>query len=124
MTMFDEVLGQVDAAIDDIYGEYFSYEPRIETLGGESEADPDRAPLARVLGVFSMAAMHLTEQGGRQALGYVSALPRFSFVTGQLPSPVRRLDRFIRLKDSAVYEVTAALPDGINRTSVELVALP
>jgi hypothetical protein len=127
MSFFDEVLGHVDMAVDDIYGEYFSYEPRAETINGESQADPDRTALAQVRGVFSDEAQHLAARAdgaGGLSPGYISDPPRFSFVQSQLPFPVRRLDRFARLRDGTIYEVVAVLPDGVNRTKVELVELP
>jgi hypothetical protein len=127
MTFFDDVLVHVDTAVDDIYGEYFGYEPRAETINGESQADPDRTALAQVRGVFSDEAQHLAGHAvgsGGLSPGYISGPPRFSFVQSQLPFPVRRLDRFARSKDGTIYEVVAVLPDGVNRTKVELVELP
>ena len=126
MTMFDDVMRHVDAVIDDIYGEQFSYQPRRETFGGETVVDTDRDAVPSVLGVYSDAGQHQKTEGAsaEPMAGFVTSPARFSYVSSQIPSPVQRLDRFIRLRDSAVYEVTAALPDGINRTSVELVTLP
>jgi hypothetical protein len=127
MTFFDDVLVHVDTAVDDIYGEYFGYEPRAETINGESRADPDRTALAQVRGVFSDEAQHLAghaDGSGGLSPGYISGPPRFSFVQSQLPFPVRRLDRFARLRDGTIYEVVAVLPDGVIRTKVELVELP
>src|SRR5262249_16908214 len=127
MSFFDNVLGHVDMAVDEIYGEYFSYEPRAETINGESQADPDRTALAEVRGVFSDEAQHLAghaDGGAGLSPGYISGPPRFSFIQSQLPFSVRRLDRFTRSKDGTIYEVIAVLPDGVNRTKVELVVLP
>ena len=128
MTMFDEVLGQVDSAIDDIFGEQFSYQPRRETFGGETVADTARHGVASVLGVYSDGAQHQMAEGasGEPIAGFVTSPPRFSYVTSQIPAPVQRLDRFTRLSDGQVYEVAegGALPDGSNRTLVELAVLP
>ena len=128
MTVFDGALAVADTAVDTVFGELFSYQPRRETFGGETVLDTNRDAVAGVLGVYSDGGRHQKTEGvsGEPVTGFVTSPPRFSYVTSQIRSPVQRLDRFTRLSDGQVYEVAegGALPDGNNRTLVELVALP
>ena len=51
--------------------------------------------------------------------------PSFSFVTTAIPNgDVRYKDRFQRIANGTIYEVSQVMPDGVNRTRAHLVELP
>jgi hypothetical protein len=116
VSLFDEAILAVDHTIDEVFGEYFSYRPMKEVPNVGMDADPDRLAVAQVYGVYTDEAMMI--KGADPGPGYVSSVPRFSYLNEQIPFPVQKDDEFTRLVNGMVFAVSYSLPDGVDRTKV------
>lgn len=120
MDPFRRLMASADATIDRVAGgELFDFAPMREVVNGASLADTSRQAVENVTAIFGDQAEEKrfgrTEGISDPPPGRVTASPWISFREVLLPS-VRRLDRFTRLADGKVFEVTAVEPDGVGRS--------
>lgn len=120
MTAFRRFLAVADRTIDRVNAETFVFRPRREVKNASSTDDPSR-DVVTVMAVYSDAAER-AQVGTAAGAERVTVSPEIS-VRSVLLAKVSRADRFERVSDGAVFEVTAVEPDGQGRIVARVVEI-
>ncbi len=120
MSVFHRLMAVADASIDRVNAEAFAFAPMREVVNGRPAADPTRQP-GILMAVFDAPAERMT-LGANGGADRVTSGPTIS-VRASLLTDVRRFDRFTRVRDGKVFEVTAPGPDGIGRIVARVVEI-
>lgn len=126
-TPFETAAAMTSAAVDQVYGEdftFFAYRQKGD-VNLPREADPARAEFtAKAAFIGSAKAVYPQARGAsdENAQRYAVSVPWLSIDNASMAWPVIAGDRVRREKDGAVYEVAKPLPDGVKRTILPLTA--
>jgi len=129
MSRFSDEWAAAASNIDDCFGADFLFHPMAQ-VGGRLVADPDRAQVALVAALTESAQL-FDPIGERNASGMSKGVAsqhgaseaQIDVAAAALPYRARAKDRFIRVSDGAVYEVSGVLEDGLARVKLRVVRL-
>lgn len=118
MSIFEDAWRSAAPAIDTTFGTAFMVRPMRFNNGGRPVSDETR-DIVEITAALLEHPVFADPQGLRVARNTVSEVATttasIDFAIGALPYNILAGDLFVRLDNGAVYEVTAAQPDGIAR---------
>ncbi|CUA90911.1 hypothetical protein IMF23_04325 [Chelatococcus daeguensis] len=124
---FDDLNGELNAAVDAVFAEGFVLRPRAVTKpNGRSEPDPSRA-VVDFLGITAEVASransgqriaHMAPRSDRA--GFASSRINVGVSPGQLPYRPRTGDYVLRVDTNELFEIAEIRPDGMGGYALDL----
>jgi hypothetical protein len=120
-SLFDQIDAVMEDVIDVVNAEAFAYTPMKTRPNKEPTADGSRDSIASLQAVWIAPGQEL--DAGTGLARVATDRPRILVQDRFFGRPVKKGDRVIRSKDGRIYESVSVVPDGVSRTTIELVEI-
>lgn len=122
-SVFEAQLAQLEAAVDDQFGEPFLYQPMLASAGGGRRSEDPSRPAKPITGVYddgSFASRALGEVE-RTASKITLRQIHVSVLESAFDMPPRRFDRLTRIESGLVLEIADDPQDAAGRYKLRVV---
>lgn len=129
LSAWDRDEDDLQQAQEEVFGEYFRYEPRLQRPNKPTVPDPARQPLDCLAGVFTRPFVSdnfnpsALSTKGLKFTDMAQRKPAVEFRASLIPFEIKQGDQIVRLANGVRYEITVPEANGFGVITVRLIEL-